>query len=134
VGGPGAADQNPGTASQPFATLQKAASVAVAGDVVNIRAGTYRETVVPANSGTVGHPIVFRPDGDAAVTVSGADPADGGWTVYRGNIYQKAIALPVTRYQERITGNTSLLANQVLIGLLALLSKNDRIWRSSFVC
>ena len=51
VGGDGASDRNPGTASQPFATIQKAAGVAAAGDVVNIRPGIYRETVVPANSG-----------------------------------------------------------------------------------
>ena len=37
VGGAGASDNNPGTATQPFATIQKAASVAVAGDVVKIR-------------------------------------------------------------------------------------------------
>jgi len=51
VGGDGASDRNPGTASQPFATIQKAASVAAAGDFVNIRPGIYRETVVPASSG-----------------------------------------------------------------------------------
>ena len=96
VGGAGASDHNPGTASQPFATIQKAASAAVAGDFVNIRAGTYREAITPANSGTPGHPITFQPEGNALVTVSGADPADGGWTVYRGNIHQKTIALPVT--------------------------------------
>ena len=116
VGGAGASDHNPGTASQPFATIQKAASVAVAGDFVNIRAGTYRETVTPANSGTPGHPITFQPDGNAAVTVSRADVADGGWTVYRGNVYQQTIALPVTGYRDRITGNTTLLANQVFVG------------------
>jgi hypothetical protein len=116
VGGAGASDRNPGTASQPFATIQKAASVAVAGDSVNIRAGTYRETITPANSGTPGHPITFQPEGDALVTVSGADTADGGWTVYSGNVYQKTIALPVTGYRERITGNATLLANQVFVG------------------
>jgi hypothetical protein len=116
VGGANTSDRNPGTASRPFATIQKAASVAVAGDYVNIRAGTYRETIAPADSGTPGYPITFQPDGDAVVTVSGADPADGGWTIYRGSIYQKTIALPVTGYQEQITGNTTLLANQVFVG------------------
>ena len=51
VGGDGASDRNPGTASEPFATIQQAADVAAAGDFVNIRPGIYRETVVPANSG-----------------------------------------------------------------------------------
>ncbi|MDI6451626.1 right-handed parallel beta-helix repeat-containing protein [Anaerobaca lacustris] len=116
VGGAGASDRNPGTASQPFATIQKAAGVAAAGDFVNIRSGVYRETVVPANSGAPGQPVTFQPDGDAEVTVSGADLVDGGWTVYSGQIYQKAIALPLTGYGEQITDNETLLANQVFVG------------------
>jgi len=116
VGGAGASDNNPGTASRPFATIQKAAAVATAGDTVKIRAGTYRETIIPANSGSEGNPIVFAPDGNAVVTVSGADPADGGWTMHRGKIYQKAIALPLTGYGDRVTGNETLLANQVFVG------------------
>ena len=51
VGGADASDRNPGTATEPFATIQKAANVARPGDVVKIRDGVYRETVVPANSG-----------------------------------------------------------------------------------
>jgi hypothetical protein len=84
VGGRGASDKNPGTASRPFATIQKAATVAKAGDVIRIRAGTYRETVIPANSGSEDKPIVFEPDGDAVVIVSGADPVEEGWTVGLG--------------------------------------------------
>ena len=116
VGGDGASDRNPGTASQPFATIQKAAGVAAAGDFVNIRHGIYRETIVPANSGAPGQPITFQPDGDAEVTVSGADLADGGWTVYSGQIYQRALALPLTGNGDQITGNATLLANQVFVG------------------
>ena len=78
VGGANASDNNPGTSSQPFATIQKAATVAVSGDIVNIRTGTYRETITPTNSGSSGNPIVYQPDGAAVVTVSGADIADGG--------------------------------------------------------
>ena len=89
--------------------------MAVASDVVSIRPGIYRETIVPANSGTPGQPVTFQPDGDAEVTVSGADLADGGWTVYRGRS-QKAVALPLTGYGEQITGNATLLANQVFVG------------------
>jgi hypothetical protein len=116
VGGPGASDQNPGTPKQPFATIQKAADMAVAGDIINIREGIYRETITPAHSGTASQPITFRPDGPAAVTVSGADPEDDGWLVYQGSIYQKTVSLPVRGYRERITGNSVLLANQVFVG------------------
>lgn len=40
-----------GTATQPFATISKAAFLAVAGDTVLIHSGTYREWVSPANGG-----------------------------------------------------------------------------------
>src|SRR5262249_20198687 len=42
-------DSNPGTLDQPFATLQKGVNVALPGDTVYIRGGTYR-IVTPATS------------------------------------------------------------------------------------
>ncbi|HYQ04690.1 MAG TPA: right-handed parallel beta-helix repeat-containing protein [Polyangiaceae bacterium] len=47
---PMGADSNPGTLAAPFATLQKGADTAVAGDTVYIRGGTY-EITTPKNSG-----------------------------------------------------------------------------------
>src|ERR1051325_1309053 len=64
-------DTNAGTIAQPFRTIQKAASVMVAGDTANIRGGIYRELVRPANSGTPGAPITFQPFNDEAVVISG---------------------------------------------------------------
>jgi hypothetical protein len=113
VGGTGASDTNPGTASLPFATIQKASTIAVAGDIVNIRAGIYRETIVPTNSGTPGNPITYQPDGSVVVTISGLNTADGGWTVHSGNIYKKTITLPVDGYNASTTNNTTILANQI---------------------
>ena len=113
VGGTGASDTNPGTASLPFATIQKASTIAVAGDIVNIRAGIYRETIVPTNSGTSGNPITYQPDGSVVVTISGLNTADGGWTVHSGNIYKKTISLPVNGYNGSSSNNTTLLANQI---------------------
>ncbi len=80
-------DANPGTFSLPFQHIQMAASIMVGGDTCCIRAGTYRETVVPANSGTAGAPITFEPYGTEPVTVSGADVVTG-WSVYSGGIYE----------------------------------------------
>lgn len=114
VGGTGATDTNTGTtATQPFATIQKAASIAVAGDIVKIRSGTYRETVVPANSGTNAR-IVYQPDQGATVIISGLNEAGNtGWLVHSGNIYKKAITLPVNGYAQTFPNNTTLAANQV---------------------
>ena len=108
VGGVGASDGGAGTAVQPYATIQKAASMAVSGDVVYVRSGTYRETVVPATGG-----VTFRADIAAFVTISGLNVADGGWSVHSGNIYKKSITLPNSAYNSTLSNNTTLLANQV---------------------
>jgi|GEM_PF-579776 len=69
-------------------TLAKFAEIAVAGDTAILRAGTYRETVTPANSGNAGAPITFRAYPGETVTISGADLVDGGWTLHEGSIYK----------------------------------------------
>jgi hypothetical protein len=82
-------DTNPGTIDAPFQHIQAAANLAVAGDMVFIRAGTYRETVRPANSGTDAAPIYYAPYNGESVTVSGADLIDPtSWTQTNGSIYQ----------------------------------------------
>ncbi len=84
VGGSGA---NPGSQALPFLTIQRAATVMVAGDTCFIHAGTYRETVTPAHDGTAGSPITFRPYGSELVTLSGADPV-AGWSAVSAGIYR----------------------------------------------
>ncbi len=87
-------DSNSGTdAGHPFLTIGKAASVAVAGDTVVIRAGTYRESVTLPHSGAAGSPITFQSYPGETVTVSGADviPAQA-WTLHSGHVYQAPMA------------------------------------------
>src|ERR1022692_2931904 len=86
---PAGSDTAPGTLSQPFQTIQAAATLAAPGDTVYIRAGVYRETVTPRNSGTQNAPITYMPYNGESVTVSGADviPASS-WVLSSGNIYQ----------------------------------------------
>ena len=51
-------DANNGTSlATPFLTIQKCATIALAGDTCNIRAGIYRETVTVPRSGSSGSPI-----------------------------------------------------------------------------
>ncbi len=52
-------DAGPGTVAQPFCTIGKGASVAIAGKTVRVLAGTYAETVNGPNSGTAGNPITY---------------------------------------------------------------------------
>jgi hypothetical protein len=80
-------DAREGTLEHPWRTIQHAAAVAVAGDAVRIRAGTYRETVIPAHSGAPDAPIVFAPYQDERVVISGAD-AITGWKAGADGVYQ----------------------------------------------
>lgn len=113
------ADNNAGTSAAPFKTIQKCATVAVAGDTCLINAGTYRETVKPTNSGTAGNPITFKPVVGATVKVDGTD-AVSGWTLDTGNIYKTAVALSGTAAapysSTEYPSNTTLWANQVFAG------------------
>ncbi len=58
---PSGSDTNPGTYALPFATWQKAHDVAVAGDVICFRGGTYQPTVTTTltRDGTAGKNIVY---------------------------------------------------------------------------
>ena len=74
----------------PYLTLAKAANVAMAGDIVIIHAGTYEETLTPANSGTSGNPITFKGAAGEKVIIS-AMQALSGWTLDNGNIYKTTL-------------------------------------------
>src|SRR5882757_7855999 len=67
-------DSNSGTSlASPFCTIQKAATVATAGDTVAIRGGTYRETVTASNSGTTNNPITYQAYNSETPVINGAD-------------------------------------------------------------
>ncbi len=102
---PSGSDGAAGTLALPFQTIQKAASVMVAGDTAFIRAGIYRESVTPKNSGTQGSLITFMPFNGEAVTVSGANviPATS-WTLSGGSIYKAPVS-----------SNSSSSFNQVFV-------------------
>ncbi len=61
-----------------------------AGDTCYIRAGVYRETVTPANSGSTGNPIPFSAYNGETVTISGGDLVSG-WTQHSGSIYKATV-------------------------------------------
>lgn len=91
-------DANPGTQSQPLKTIQKAASMATAGDTVVVQAGNYPERVTIKQSGRSGEPITFRAEGTvrmygftvlaSQIVIQGFDisntPDDSrhGWGIY----------------------------------------------------
>src|SRR5215470_14211926 len=63
-------DNFPGTSAMPFLTIQKAADVAVAGDTVVVRAGTYVGAKL-SHSGTLAAPITFTAEPGAIVASPG---------------------------------------------------------------
>ncbi|MBI2302037.1 MAG: right-handed parallel beta-helix repeat-containing protein [Armatimonadetes bacterium] len=87
---PAGADTNPGTADQPFRTVQNAADLLQPGDTCTLFAGTYRETVRPKNSGVTDKPITFRAAPGQTVTLSGADPLGAAWQPHAGRIFRAA--------------------------------------------
>lgn len=62
-----------------YPSVQSAAAVAVPGDTVLIHAGTYRETVRPAQSGTAQAPITFRGAPGELAKISACETI-AGWT------------------------------------------------------
>ncbi|MFH1496779.1 MAG: right-handed parallel beta-helix repeat-containing protein [Verrucomicrobiota bacterium] len=78
---PAGDDANPGTDAAPWRTLGHAASVAVAGDTVELLTGTYAERVLLTRSGTAEAPITFRARADNQPVIDGSTLATStGWT------------------------------------------------------
>ncbi|MDO8336349.1 MAG: DUF1565 domain-containing protein, partial [Candidatus Saccharibacteria bacterium] len=56
-----------GVQDEPWKTIQKAANTLVAGDVVNVSAGTYEEVVAETSSGSSGSLIKFQANGEVLI-------------------------------------------------------------------
>ena len=75
-------DTNPGSLSQPFRSIQKAASVMTAGDTVYVREGIYEEMVTPRRSGTSDQWISYLTfPGETVVVTVDAVNADACFSV-----------------------------------------------------
>jgi len=95
---PNGNDANPGTEARPWRTIGKAAAMLVAGDTVYIKAGVYRERVVPLNSGSVGSDITYAAYPGDAVTIDGTGvdvPEYGGLFDLTGRDYIRVAGLRV---------------------------------------
>lgn len=101
-----ASDDNPGTEARPLKTIQAAANVAQAGDTVLVKAGIYREEIVPPRGGdSPTKPIVYRAAPGEEVSVRGSeriitwtDRGDGVWMVELDTAFFKGynpFAIPV---------------------------------------
>jgi parallel beta-helix repeat protein len=68
-------DANPGTLAAPFKTITKAAQRVAAGDVVEVRGGTYNQTVSISSKGTAAARITFRSYAGETAVIDGTGTA-----------------------------------------------------------
>ena len=100
-------DTNSGTQDAPFLTINKAATVAYAGDVITVGEGIYREWVNPNHPGTETEPIVYQAEEGAKVVITGSEEfeeweKEGGLWIAR---VPNSVFGPRHPYQERVFGD-----------------------------
>ena len=79
----GGSNGNAGTTlAAPFETLQHAINQLSAGDILNIRQGTYRETIIITNDGSSGNLITIQNYQNEVVTIDGTVDVTGTWENY----------------------------------------------------
>lgn len=97
-----------GTQTQPFLTIQEAASVAGPGDTILVAPGIYREAVDPAFSGLEDAPIVYRSQQPGGAVITGAEVVDS-WKHYEGNTWKAILPNQLfgnfNPYKEQVTGD-----------------------------
>ncbi|HZV97924.1 MAG TPA: right-handed parallel beta-helix repeat-containing protein [Methylophilaceae bacterium] len=74
--------------TSPFRTIQKAMNTVVAGDVVNVRGGTYREEINAYRGGAAGNYVTVQGYNGEVPVVKGSEIVTG-WTLHGGNIWKK---------------------------------------------
>lgn len=62
-----------GTKEKPFQTITEAAQIAIAGDIVKVAPGIYREWVNPINAGTKEKPIIYCSEVKLGAIITGAE-------------------------------------------------------------
>ena len=81
-------DKYPGTTSQPFRTINKAAAVAMPGDIITVHASTYREMITPPRGGlSENKRIVYRAAAGEKVIIKGSEIITG-WTLVKDDLWK----------------------------------------------
>ena len=88
-------DSNSGTKELPFQTINKAAGVAKAGDLVLIHAGVYYEDVRPSYSGEPDKYITYQSIGDGEVIIDAQDGKRPGCIEIEDKSYLQFVGLTV---------------------------------------
>ena len=84
-------DQNDGSISKPFRTINHAAQLAIPGDVITVHAGTYREWINPARGGESDEKrIVFQSAPGEKVEIKGSELVTG-WKSEKKGVWKVVI-------------------------------------------
>jgi len=84
-------DSNVGSAGKPFLTINKAAGVATAGDIIIVHAGTYREWVKPVRGGESDiNRIVYRAASGEKVEIKGSERISN-WKKEKNGVWKVVI-------------------------------------------
>ena len=78
----GGNNNNAGTLAAPFETLEHAIDQLTVGDILYIRAGTYRETITIDENGASGNLITIENYNNEVVTIDGTVDVTGSWSTY----------------------------------------------------
>jgi len=85
---PKGSDKNDGLSPEKsLSSIRRAADLAQPGDTIYIRAGTYRESVRPTQSGTAGKPITFTSYPGERAQINGTDLINTPWQKKSDNVY-----------------------------------------------
>ena len=127
-------DNNPGTYSHPWKSLQKAADVLVAGETVLIRGGTYNERIIPRNSGSSENYITYAAYPNEKVILDGTSIqfsySEEGLIHIQNKHYIKIQDLTIQNSNDMgvyILGtyNPRVLASNIILSNLKVLNSND---------
>ena len=84
-------DDNPGTTEAPFLTIQKAANIAQAGDVITIHEGVYREWIKPPRGGnSETERIVYQAANGEKVEIKGSEIITD-WQKFKGSVWKAIV-------------------------------------------
>ena len=84
-------DENSGSASSPFLSIQKAANLAQPGDVITVHKGVYREWIKPPRGGSSeSERIVYRAAEGEKAEIKGSEIISG-WKPFSGTVWKAVV-------------------------------------------
>lgn len=105
-------DSNPGTPAAPLRTIQRAADLALPGDVITVHAGVYRERIVPPRGGNSdAERIVYQAAPGEKVEIAGSEIVKG-WVKGRAIPGRSGFRTPFSGRSTRIGRSSAAIGSR----------------------